>query len=192
MKIDLDTDGTILFKSLAAAKRFGVKCDERSECNKYIAAYFTKLLLQREKLDLGVLDSYIPRDVKEAWKDFLSSLEQTKRKLLGVADGSLNFTLFCPTAESYKQLQQETWRNQFTEKLKHLISEIGTYDATYLFGNASECFTLDIHIKCLLFSVKRTYLFKFPNAQVNSRLDWGIELEKITVLLVSLSNPPIY
>ena len=125
LNIDLDTDGTILFESLTAAKRFGVKCDKRSECNKYIAAYFTKLLLQREKLDLGVLDSYIPRDVKEAWREFLSCLEQTKRKLLGVSDGSLSFTLFCPTDDSYKQLLQETWRNQLTEKLKRLISEIG-------------------------------------------------------------------
>ena len=125
LKIDLNTDGAVLVKSLTTAKRFRVKCDKRIECNKYIAAYFTKLLLQREKLDLGVLDSYIPRDVKEAWREFLSCVEQTKRKLLDVTEGSLNFTLFCPTTKSYKQLQQETWRNQLLERLKHLISEIG-------------------------------------------------------------------
>ena len=88
-----------------------MKCDKRSECNKYIAAYFTKLLLQREKLDLGVLDSHIPQDVKEAWKEFLSCLEQTKRKLLGVAEGSLNFTLsaqlMIPT-NSYNKRRGET------------------------------------------------------------------------------------
>ena len=70
LKIELSTERSILSKSLADAKRFGVKCETRIEPNKYIVAYFTKLLLQREKLDLGVLDSYIPRDAKEAWGEF--------------------------------------------------------------------------------------------------------------------------
>ena len=126
LKIELSTERSILSKSLADAKRFGVKCETRIEPNKYIVAYYTKPLLQREKLDLGVLDSYIPRDVKEAWREFLFCLEQSKRKLLDVTEGSLNFTIFCPTTESFKQLQQETWRNQLVEKLKHLITVIGT------------------------------------------------------------------
>ena len=126
LKIELNTEGAVLSKSLADAKRFGVKCEKRIEPNKYIAAYFSKLLLQREKLDLGVLDSYIPRDLKEAWKEFLSCVEQTKRRLLYVTEGSLNFTLFCQTTDSYKQLQEETWRNELIEKLKHLITVIGT------------------------------------------------------------------
>ena len=125
LKIELDYKGSDLSVSLAAAKKFGVKYEEIIEPCKFIVAYLTKLLLQREKLDLRVLDYYIPRDVKETWKEFLSSLEQTKRRLLKVTEGSLNFTLFCPTAESYTQLLQETWRNQLTEKLKHLISVIG-------------------------------------------------------------------
>ena len=79
--------------------------------------------------------------MKGAWKEFLSSVEQTKRKLLAITEGSLNFTLFCPTTESYKQLQQETWRNQLLERLKHLISEIGNWNRStaYLFWNYSEC-----------------------------------------------------
>ena len=125
-ELKIDLEGTILSKSLVAAKRFSVKLERGYEPSRYIAAYFTKLLLQREKLDLGVLDSYIPRDVKEGWREFLSCLEQTKRRLLGVAEGSLIFTLFCPTAESREQLLQETWRNQLAENLKHLISVIGT------------------------------------------------------------------
>ena len=125
MKIELDTEGSVLSESLAAAKRFGVKCEEKIQSNIFLAAYLTKILLQREKLDLGVLDSYIPRDVKEAWREFLCCLEQTKRKLLGVSDGSLSFTLFCPTDDSYKQLLEETWRNQLIEKLRNLLSLIG-------------------------------------------------------------------
>ena len=126
MKVELDTEGVVLSESLTAAKKFGVRCENGIEPCKFIVAYLTKILLQREKLDLGVLDSYIPQDVKEAWKEFLSCLEQTKRRLLGIAEGSLNFTLFCPTAESYKQLLQETWRSQVTQKLKDLILEIGS------------------------------------------------------------------
>ena len=125
LKIDLDPVGSILSRSLAAAKKFGVKCEEGIEPCKFIVAYLTKLLLQREKLDLGVLDSYIPREVKEAWKEFLSCLEQTKRRLLGITEGSLNFTLFCPTTESREQLQDGIWRRLLTEKLKHLITVIG-------------------------------------------------------------------
>ena len=60
LKIEVDTEGSALSKSLAAAKKFGVKCEEGIKPCKFIMPYFTKLLLQREKLDLGVLDSYIP------------------------------------------------------------------------------------------------------------------------------------
>ena len=134
MKIELDSEGTVLSEALAAAKKFGVKCEENIEPSKFIVAYLTKLLLQREKLDLGVLDSYIPRDVKEAWKDFLSCLEQTKRKLLGIREGSLNFTLFCPTTESNEQLQDGIWRRLLMEKLKNLISVMGICPTTFIFS----------------------------------------------------------
>ena len=133
MRIELDTEGTVLSEALAAAKKFGVKCEEKIEPSKFIVAYFTKLLLQREKLNLGVLDSYIPRDVKQAWREFLSCLEQTKRKLLAITEGSLNFTLFCPTTESHEQLQDGIWRRLLTEKLKNLISVIGIFHITFTF-----------------------------------------------------------
>ena len=112
-------------ESLKAAKKFGVKVEPTVEPNKYIAAYLTKLLLQREKLDLGLLDSYLPPGVKDAWKELLSHLEETKRKLLAVTQGSLSFTLFCPTIESYQQLQDETWRKQIVDILTHLLNTIG-------------------------------------------------------------------
>ena len=95
------------------------------EPNEYIAAYLTKLLLQREKLDLGLLDSYLPPGVKEAWQEPLSHLEQTKRKVLAVTEGSLSFILFCPTVESYEQLQDVAWRKQLVDKLTHLLKGIG-------------------------------------------------------------------
>ena len=134
LKIELDTEGTVLSEALAAAKKFGVKCEERIEPSKFIVAYFTKLLLQREKLDLGVLDSYIPREVKEAWREFLSCLEQTKRKLLAITEGSLNFTLFCLTTESHEQLQDGIWRRLLMEKLKNLISVMGICPTTFIFS----------------------------------------------------------
>ena len=125
LAIELGPQGTMLKESLRAAKRFGVKTEPQAEPNKYIAAYLSKLLLQREKLDLGVLDSYLPPEVKEAWKEQLSHLEQRKRKWLNVTEGSLSFTLFCPTVESYEQLQDETWREQLVEKLTHLLKATG-------------------------------------------------------------------
>ena len=112
---------------LEAAKKFGVKVEPTVEPNEYIAAYLTELLLQREKLDLGVLDSYLRPGVKEAWKELLSHLEQTKRKVLAVTEGSLSFTFFCPTVESYEQLQNETWRKQLVDKLTHLLKVIGKF-----------------------------------------------------------------
>ena len=123
--VNFDQEAKVLAESLVEAKKFGIKVESMEEPNKYIAAYLTKLLLQREKLDLGVLDSYLAPGVKKAWKELLSSLEETDRKVLDVAEGSLSFMLFCPTVESYEQLQDETWRKQLMQKLAPLLITVG-------------------------------------------------------------------
>ena len=48
LKIELDYKGSDLSEALATAKKFGVKCEELTEPSKFIVAYLTKLLLQRE------------------------------------------------------------------------------------------------------------------------------------------------
>lgn len=78
--------GAVMAESLKAAKKIGVQFETTVEPNKYIAAYLTKLLLQREKLDPGLLDSYLLSGIKDAWKELLSHLEETKRKVLAVTN----------------------------------------------------------------------------------------------------------
>lgn len=93
--------------------------------SKYVAAYLSKLLLQREKLDLGLLDSYLPAEVREAWAGALGTLEETGRKVLAVEHGSVVMTLFCPTGRSLEQLQEEGWRSRAEKSLQTLLKAIG-------------------------------------------------------------------
>ena len=97
------------------------------ETNKYIAAFLNKLLLQREKLDRGLCVDHLKPGVVKLWQNIISILEDCNRKLLGVKNGSLIFTLFSPTHASMQQLDDRLWLNSLTSQLEKLLEAIGLF-----------------------------------------------------------------
>ena len=95
------------------------------DVKKYIVAFFKKLLLQREKLDKGLLIEQVSPMITKMWQEVLSSLEENNRKVVNVDPGSVIFTLICPTHTSCKQLQDETWKTRLEEKLRNLLRVLG-------------------------------------------------------------------
>ncbi len=72
-------------------------------------------LYQHPKIVLGLLDCFIPADVKETWMQLISLLEGNNRKVLGVEKGSLVFKVYCPTMEGGEHLKQLTYSNKVAE-----------------------------------------------------------------------------
>ena len=109
---------------------FGLVLDDSSDpinVKKYIIAVFQKLLLQREKLDKDLLIEHIKPEVMKMWQEVLSALEGTNRKLVNIQSGSLIFTLFSPTRNSIRQLQNEAWRTALQKKIIEFLKLIGTF-----------------------------------------------------------------
>ena len=52
------------------------------DVKKYIVAFFKKLLLQREKLDKGLLIEQVSPMITKMWQEVLSSLEEYNRKVV--------------------------------------------------------------------------------------------------------------
>ena len=49
------------------------------EAEAYFVTFLSKLLYQREKIGLGLLDEVLPADIRSAWHDFLITVECEKR-----------------------------------------------------------------------------------------------------------------
>ena len=112
------------------AKRFGVDLGNQTapvKAKKYLLAFTQKILLQREKLNGGHLTDYIKSRIIKLWQDVLSTLENSNRKLLDIQDGSLIFTLFCPTISSAQELTNESWIKTLTINMEQLMKEIGQF-----------------------------------------------------------------
>ena len=88
-------------------------------------AFIHKLLLHREKLDRGQLTVYLQSGITKLWQEVLSTLENSSRKLLGVQSGSFLFILFCPTISSSRELRDDSWLKDFTQKIEQLMHKIG-------------------------------------------------------------------
>ena len=113
-----------------AGNSYGVEFDEsedKTKAKKYIVAMFQNLLHQREKLDKGLLVEHIKPKVMKMWQEVLSTLEETNRKLIDIQSGSLIFTLFSPTRNSIRQLQNESWRTALQKKIIELLRLIGKF-----------------------------------------------------------------
>ena len=127
LSIDLGPNPAVSKKATDTATRLGVylgKGDEL-EVNTFIIAFLTKLLHQREKLDLGLLDARLPTAVKTAWQELIAHLEIKNRKLVGFQSGSVTLNLFCPLPESYNQLSDKVWKETASQKMLNLLSSIG-------------------------------------------------------------------
>ena len=129
IQLRLDLEGVDFSpEGIEAAVRFGVQIhheDKSVDAKTYVVAFFRKLLLQREKIDRGLLVEEINPRIARLWQEVLSTLEERKRKVLEIQSGSIVFTLFCPTKGSMKQLQDELWARTLTTRLEDLLQSLG-------------------------------------------------------------------
>ena len=126
--MELNSDSVVAQEDINRAITFGVHLGSKDtpiDAEKYVLVFIQKLLLQREKIDLGLLTDYLHSSITSSWQEVLSTLENSNRKLLGVLSGSLIFTLFCPTISSIQELQDDTWLKILTQRLEQLVKNIG-------------------------------------------------------------------
>ncbi len=58
----------------------GVSIDQAAgEAEAYLVTFLSKLLYQREKIELGLLDHVLPDNIRSAWHDFLITVECNRR-----------------------------------------------------------------------------------------------------------------
>ena len=93
----------------------------------YLIAFLKKLLFQREKLKKIIFNEYLGEGTSERWNELLSLLEEENRRLLKVEAENISFTLFCPTKESFKQLNNTSWRKRVENKLEGLLANLGRH-----------------------------------------------------------------
>ena len=121
-------DSKISLDHLDMAVQFSINLDNSTITNKvqkYVVAFFRNLLMQREKINEGLLTDYLKLEISEAWQEVLSSLEDRDRKLVDVQSGSLIFVLFCPNKSSLQQLTNEGWMTNLALNMKLLLKVIG-------------------------------------------------------------------
>ena len=128
LKVQLDIETMVPREAINTARKFGVELGEQeNDPQSYAIALLKQLLIQREKLDHGVLDKYLNPETSRWWKKFLSSLEERNRKLLKVETGSIIFTLFCPTDQSFQQLRSNSWRTRVGDNLRGFLGSLGNH-----------------------------------------------------------------
>ena len=114
-------------KHIDTAVKFGIdvgSLTSAEEAETYVMAFIHRLLLQRDKIDLGLLTDYIDYGVTNVWQEVLSTLEKSDRKLVAIRKG-LVFLLFCPTINSTWGLKDDSWIKTLTAKLKQFLQKIG-------------------------------------------------------------------
>ena len=128
LKVELDSDSVVAQEHIDTPVKFGVDLSNITapvEAKKYVLAFIHKLLLQREKLDTRLLTDHIEAGIGTLWKEVVFALESSNRKLLNVQDGSLIFTLFCPTISSALELKDESWIKTFILKMEQFLTRLG-------------------------------------------------------------------
>ena len=113
------------------AVRCGVSLGDSSqgvETTNFVASYLQKLLA-------GYKEDEINLDVHQNWQETLLSLEEKGRKVVSAGEEKVTLTLFCPTLESWKQLHDEIWTEDVTDKMGKLMESFGMplYFTTVLF-----------------------------------------------------------
>ena len=84
----LDLEGAdVSPEAIEAAVQFGVQIqreDKSIDAKTYVVAFFKKLLLQREKIDRGLLVEQIKPKIALLWQEVLSTLGERRRTLLDI------------------------------------------------------------------------------------------------------------
>ena len=128
LEVELDSNSALTQEQIGVAVTFGIDLSNLSapvDEEKYVLAFIHTLLLQREKIDRGQLTGYLQSGICTLWKEVLSTLENSDRKLVDVQSGSLTFTLFCPTISSTQELRDDSWFKTLTQKLEQFGRKIG-------------------------------------------------------------------
>ena len=124
--MELDAEPIVSQEYIDQAIRLGIDFgDKPVDAHVYIVAFFQKLLLLRDKIDQGFLNEYISPQVADKWKKFIGSVEEEGRKLLAITNGSVVFTLFCPTKDSFLQTHNKTWKEKTTDNFEEMLRTIG-------------------------------------------------------------------
>ena len=127
MELEIHTDTVVSEENIKTATNFGVDSSELTDAKKYIFAFMKRLLLQKEKIHSNLLEAHLNPEIARMWKEVLSTLENTNRKLVNIQSGSLIFTLFCRTENALLQLKDERWRRVLQEKIDNLLKTLGMY-----------------------------------------------------------------
>ena len=125
LEMDIETDSIISEEHIKKATAFGVAPSDTVDAKKYIIAFLSRLLLQREKVDKNLLEAYLNPMIAKLWQEVLSSLEERNRKLVNIQSGSLVFTLFCPNHQSLLQLRDSKWGIELQGKVDKLMNGLG-------------------------------------------------------------------
>ena len=128
MEVELESISVGNKEHIATAVRFGAHLgnpDTAVDTKKYILAFLQKILLQRQKLEIGLLIDRLESRIVDMWQEVLTTLENSNRKLLTVESGSLIFMLFCPTNSSMLELKNDSWIKSLTLQLEKLLKIIG-------------------------------------------------------------------
>ena len=121
--MELESDSVVAKENIAKALRFGAHSgsqDTQIDTKKYVLDFLQKILLQREKLEAGLLKDYLGSGIATAGQEVFSTLENSNRKLLSIESGSIIFVLFCPTTSSIWQLTDDSWIKSLTLKMENL------------------------------------------------------------------------
>ena len=137
LEIEVEGSSAVPEESVASAVQFGVDVVDTSNkinAQKYIVAFFQKLLLQREKLNQNILVQHLKPEIIKLWQQVLSRLEEYNRRVTHVEHGSVVFKLFCPTVISIQQLGDEAWREALLDDIGKHLTELGM-NTYFIFAN---------------------------------------------------------
>ena len=121
----IETNSVVSEDNIKSAINFGIDSSDLTDTKEYTIAFLKRLLVQREKVDMNLLETYLNPEINKLWQEVLSSLEERNRKLINIRNGSLIFTLFCPTSNSLQEIQNEKWRIEVQGKVDKLLNALG-------------------------------------------------------------------
>ncbi len=121
MKLTFTSEAEVKEVAKDIAENLHIKMDDEDTVSAFVAHF----LYQHPKIVLGLLDSFIPDNVKDAWVELVSLLEGNDRKLVGVEKGSVVFKVYCPTIEAGEQLKQVTDTNKLAESFTNFTKAAG-------------------------------------------------------------------
>ena len=123
--MDIETNSVVSEENIKSAIKFGIDSSDLTDTKEYTIAFLKRLLVQRKKVDMNLLETHLNPQINKLWQEVLSSLDERNRKMISIRNGSLIFTLFCPTSDSLKEIQNSKWRIKVQGKVDKLLNALG-------------------------------------------------------------------